>query len=316
MEITKNHINSILFGVSVADALGVPVEFSSRGRMEQYPISEMIDGGIHDQPIGTWSDDSSMTFLLAVSLLDDEFDLRKLANRFINWYEWGYWTPHGEVFDIGNTTSAAIARLRTIENVELAGGNHETENGNGSLMRILPLVLLAGKHSVSEYYDLVKSVSSLTHRHERSIVSCFYYLTLAKLLIKGNSKEAAYALANGIVQSELEKQSINKEEQRHFKRILEGEMRSIDYSKIRGSGYVVHSLEASVWCLLNTDSYEQAILKAIHLGEDTDTTAAITGGLAALHYGFESIPTRWLSKLVKREEIEALGSKLIKRYVL
>jgi len=316
MSITEDHIKSILFGVAVGDALGVPVEFSSREKMEQNPLSEMIGFGTYNQPKGTWSDDSTMTFCLAESLLEDEFSLRKLSNRFINWVDWGYWTPHGELFDIGNTTHAAIEKLRTIEDPELAGGSHETENGNGSLMRILPLILKTSQQSISESYNLIQSVSSLTHRHQRSVISCFYYLTFARFLIQGHSKESSYEMTNKNVISQLEERNIQKEELIHFKRILYDQISTLEYSQIRGSGYVIHSLESSIWCLLKTNTYKEAVLKAINLGEDTDTTAAITGGLAALTYGFNSIPQNWISQIVKKDEIEELATSLTHKYTM
>ena len=316
MRITEEHIKSILFGVAVGDALGVPVEFSSRDRMEKNPLSEMIGYGTYKQPKGTWSDDSTMTFCLAETLLDDEFTLRKLANRFINWVDWGYWTPHGELFDIGNTTHSAIERLRTIEKPELAGGNHETENGNGSLMRILPLILETGKISISKSYDIIKSVSSLTHRHERSIISCFYYLTFARHLIQGHSKESTYEMTNKIVHSELKEREVEETELKHFERILNDSIVTLKYNQIRGSGYVIHSLESSIWCLLKTENYKEAVLQAVNLGEDTDTTAAITGGLAGLRYGFNSIPEEWVNQIVKKDEIEKLAIRLSEKYTM
>lgn len=255
-----------------------------------------------------------MTFCLAETLLDEEFSLRKLANRFINWVDWGYWTPHGELFDIGNTTHSAIERLRTISDPELAGGSHETENGNGSLMRILPLILKTGKLSISDSYDLIKSVSSLTHRHERSIISCFYYLTFARQLIQGHSKESSYTMTNKIVESELKARAIEEIEVKHFERILNDSIPTLTYKQIQGSGYVIHSLESSIWCLLKTNSYKEAVLKAVNLGEDTDTTAAITGGVAALKYGFNSIPKEWLQQIVKKDDISDLANRLIEKY--
>jgi ADP-ribosylglycohydrolase len=315
MRITEDHIKSILFGVAVGDALGVPVEFSSRERMEKNPLSEMIGYGTYNQPKGTWSDDSTMTFCLAETLLDSEFSLRKLANRFINWVDWGYWTPHGELFDIGNSTHSAIERLRTIDNPELAGGSDETENGNGSLMRILPLILETGKLAISDSYELVNSVSSLTHKHIRSIISCFYYLTFARHLIHGHSKESTYEMTNKIVLNELHKREISEIELKHFERIFNDIIPSLNYNEIRGSGYVLHSLESSIWCLLKTENYKDSVLKAINLGEDTDTTAAITGGLAALTYGFKSIPKEWVDQIVKNEEIMDLANRLSEKYI-
>lgn len=316
MRITQDHIKSIIFGVAVGDALGVPVEFSSRERLVEKPLTDMIGFGTYNLPKGTWSDDSTMTFCLAESLLDDEFDLKKLSNRFINWVDWGYWTPYGQLFDIGNTTRKAIDNLRTIDNPENAGGSHEADNGNGSLMRILPLILYIGKLPIPHTYSIIKSVSSLTHRHERSVNACFYYLTFARYIILGYSKESAYQLTNATVLNEFkERQTVDKEFN-EFKNILEGNLSNFPISKIRGSGYVIHSLEASLWCLLNSNSYKEAVLKAVNLGEDTDTTAAITGGISALSFGYSSIPIEWVESLAKKSEIDDLVDKLVSKYTL
>lgn len=316
MRITEDHIKSIIFGVAVGDALGVPVEFSSRERMVDNPLTDMIGFGTYNLPKGTWSDDSTMTFCLAETLLDDEFDLKKLANRFINWVDWGYWTPYCELFDIGNTTKKAIDTLRTIDNPEKAGGSHESDNGNGSLMRILPLILDIGELPISLTYNKVKSVSSLTHSHERSVNACFYYLTFARYIILGHSKESSYQLTNATVINEFKERRITDKEFYEFNNILDGDLHNLPISKIRGSGYVIHSLEASLWCLLNANSYEEAVLKAVNLGEDTDTTAAITGGISALCFGYNSIPVDWVESLAKKEEIERLVKRLISKYTL
>ena len=316
MRITEDHIKSIIFGVAVGDALGVPVEFSSRERMVDNPLTDMIGFGTYNLPKGTWSDDSTMTFCLAETLLDDEFDLKKLANRFINWVDWGYWTPYCELFDIGNTTKKAIDTLRTIDNPEKAGGSHESDNGNGSLMRILPLILDIGELPISLTYNKVKSVSSLTHSHERSVNACFYYLTFARYIILGHSKESSYQLTNATVINEFKERRIADKEFHEFKNILDGDLHNLPISKIRGSGYVIHSLEASLWCLLNSNSYVEAVLKAVNLGEDTDTTAAITGGISALCFGYNSIPVDWVESLAKKEEIERLVKRLISKYTL
>ncbi len=276
----------------------------------------MIGFGTYNLPKGTWSDDSTMTFCLAESLLDDEFDLKKLSNRFINWVDWGYWTPYGELFDIGNTTSKAIDNLRTIDNPENAGGSHEADNGNGSLMRILPLILKIGNLPIPHTYSIIKSVSSLTHRHERSVNACFYYLTLARYIILGHSKESAYQLTNTTVINEFKERQIIDKEFNEFKNILEGDLSNLPISKIRGSGYVIHSLEASLWCLLNSNTYKEAVLKAVNLGEDTDTTAAITGGISALCFGYNSIPVNWVESLAKKEEIESLVKRLISKFTI
>jgi len=312
----RNSIEDALIGFITADALGVPVEFKSRDYLKQYPISEMIGYGTYNQPKGTWSDDSTMTLCLAESLLDEEFSLKKLANRFINWVDWGYWTPHGELFDIGNTTNAAIERLRTIDDPKLAGGKHETENGNGSLMRVLPLVFeIYDVRDEEEQFKTIRDVSSLTHAHDRSILSCFYYLTLARFL-RGHEYPPMemYKLTNNVFKRFVDKQSIDKNELKHFDRLINDSIQDLDESKIRSTGYVIDTLEAAVWCLLTTKNYRDAVLKAVNLGEDTDTVAAITGGLAGLYYGIGQIPENWINSLVKLEEINELIDKLSNKY--
>lgn len=312
----RNSIEDALIGFITADALGVPVEFKSREYLKQNPVNAMLGYGTYNQPKGTWSDDSTMTLCLAESLLDEEFSLRKLANRFINWVDWGYWTPHGELFDIGNTTHAAVERLRTIEDPKLAGGKHETENGNGSLMRILPLLFeLYDIKDEIEQYKSIKEISSLTHAHERSILSCFYYLTFARFL-RGHYYPPIemYKLTNNVFKRFSDNNSINKDELNHFDRLLSDSIQDLDESKIRSSGYVIDTLEAAVWCLLTTKNYKEAVLKAVNLGEDTDTVAAITGGLAGLYYGKRQIPSEWINSLAKLEEINELIDKLSNKY--
>ncbi|MBK8854026.1 MAG: ADP-ribosylglycohydrolase family protein [Saprospiraceae bacterium] len=232
MRITEDHIKSIIFGVAVGDALGVPVEFSSRERLVEKPLTDMIGFGTYNLPKGTGSDVSPTTFLSRSNIYWRMwFDLKKLSNRFINWVDWGYWTPYGELFDIGNTTSKAIDNLRTIDNPENAGGSHEADNGNGSLMRILPLILKIGNLPIPHTYSIIKSVSSLTHRHERSVNACFYYLTLARYIILGHSKESAYQLTNTTVINEFKERQIIDKEFNEFKNILEGDLSNLPIVK-------------------------------------------------------------------------------------
>jgi len=312
----RNSIEDALIGFVTADALGVPVEFKSREYLKQNPVTDMIGYGTYNQPKGTWSDDSTMTLCLAETLLDEEFSLKKLANRFINWVDWGYWTPHGELFDIGNTTHTALERLRTIEDPRLAGGKHETENGNGSLMRILPLVFeLYDIKDEEEQYKKIKDISSLTHSHDRSILSCFYYLTFARFL-RGHYYPPIemYKLTNNVVKKYVENHPNLEKETKHFERLLNDSIQDLDESQIKSTGYVIDSLEAAVWCLLTTKNYKDAVLKAVNLGEDTDTIAAITGGLAGLYYGKNQIPKEWINSIAKLKEINELIDKLSDKY--
>lgn len=312
----NNPIKNGIWGLVVGDALGVPVEFKSRDYLKQNPLNDMIGFGTYNQPAGTWSDDSSLALCLADEL-SKELNLQKIGNSFVKWYYENHWTPHGVVFDIGISTREAITRLKNGEKAELAGNWEENSNGNGSLMRILPLLFEVQKiKDRKERYELIKKVSSITHGHVRSCLACFYYLEIASFLsseIKHPITDA-YKVANHSLLKLLEELEINPKEAELFERITNGKLAELQETSIQSSGYVIHTLEASIWCLLTTKSYKEAVLKAINLGEDTDTTGAVVGGLAGLFYGIKSIPNEWIDKIARKEDVEELTNKLSDKY--
>lgn len=297
-----NNLQKILLGVATGDALGVPVEFKPRFYFQENPVTEMLEYGTYNQQKGTWSDDTSLTLCLAESIKEG-LDLDKLAQKFIAWKNDNYWTARGWVFDIGIGTRMAIERLENGVEPELAGGTNETENGNGSLMRILPLITYIKDLDIDERFDWTKKVSSLTHGHIRSIMACFYYLEFAKKIMDGKEKFQAYQELQIEVLEYFRSGNIDREEIELFKRLLEQDISQIDEVDIKSSGYVIDTLEASIWCLLTTSNYKEAVLKAVNLGNDTDTTGAVTGGLAVLVYGTNDIPKEWLEVLARREEL-------------
>ncbi|EDZ92156.1 MULTISPECIES: ADP-ribosylglycohydrolase family protein [Limnospira] len=299
-----------LMGVCVGDALGVPVEFNSRSDCQEKPITTMVGYGTYHQPAGTWSDDSSLTFCLAESLCNG-YNLHEIAKAFCKWMYEGYWTPYGNAFDIGGTTYRAISRLR--EGVEpiAAGGTDIRDNGNGSLMRILPLAY--GYNSL-EFPELIKRVhdcSRLTHGHPRSQMACGIYISIAVGLLQGMDIKTAYIEGLKAVKAIYTKPPF-KSELSELKRVWTGEIKSLPENAIASDGYVVHTLEASLWCLLKTSSYAEAVLTAVNLGSDTDTTGAVTGGLAGIYYGFEQIPSEWVKAIARREDIIDLANRLAK----
>lgn len=308
MEITEQ-IKSLLFGVAVGDALGVPAEFKRREFLRHNPITGMIGHGTHHMPPGTFSDDSSLTFCLAEALTG-EFDVNVIGQNFILWLDEGYWTATGTVFDVGNTTHYAIARMKQGITAEQAGGRDTYSNGNGSLMRIAPLAFYLSDKSLNERFELTRKVSSITHGHIRSIIACFYYLEFCLGLLKGEDKFDIYKKLQGEIPAFLASLAVDKAEMALFRRLLEEEIHQLPEEAISGDGYVLHTLEAAVWCLLTTDSYGDAVLKAVNLGDDTDTTGAVTGGLAGLLYGINGIPSQWISQLARNEEIEELAGRL------
>jgi ADP-ribosyl-[dinitrogen reductase] hydrolase len=306
----------ILFGLAIGDALGVPVEFEDRESLKANPVKEMIGFGTHNQPPGTWSDDSSLSFCLAEAILEEKYEIKAIAQKFIEWRYNSKWTPHGEVFDIGGTTQDAISRLKKGIQPELAGGMEDYDNGNGSLMRILPLIFEIIHKPIEERFEITKQVSSLTHAHIRSVISCFYYLEFARGLIQNKKPLNIYKELQNDFTDFLQSKKINPEEINKFNRLLKGNIYEVHEDEIKSGGYVLHTLEASIWCLLNTNSYENAVLKAVNFGEDTDTTGAVTGGLAGILYGFNNIPKSWINSVVKNNEIEILANNLYIKYNL
>jgi len=310
----KNNIyKAILLGVATGDALGVPVEFRDREDIAKRQVTDMKGYGTYNLPPGTWSDDSSLTFCLAEALVE-EFSLQNISSKFQGWLYHNYWTPYGSVFDVGIATKAAIYRLKTGVRPDLAGGFFEDDNGNGSLMRILPLLIYIKDKPIEERYELARTVSSITHGHIRSVISCFYYLEFARLLREGKDKMEIYYLLQEIIPSYLISIGINKDEINVFHRIFSGDISEVEEQNIHSSGYVLHTLEASVWCLLSTESYSAAVLKAVNLGSDTDTTGAVTGGLAGILYGWQSIPQQWIQQLARVEDILDLGKRLEEKF--
>lgn len=310
----KNKIHSALFGLAVGDALGVPVEFQNRELLKRFPVVDMRENGSHRQLKGTWSDDSSLAFCLADSLCNG-YNIEDIATKFLQWKNAEIWTPHGSVFDIGIATRNAIYRIAQGEQPTLCGGFDEEDNGNGSLMRILPIAFyLKDEADLNLIYQTVKDVSSITHAHFRSVFACFIYITYALELFKTENKIVAYKKTKTVVNNFIVDKEFNEREIQLFDRILKSNINESEEDKIYSSGYVLHSLEASFWCILNSSSYKETVLKAVNLGEDTDTTATIAGGLAGLIYEYNEIPTEWINVLARKNDITDLCIKLEEKY--
>ena len=307
-----NNLNkNILLGTAIGDALGVPVEFEHRQELEKNPVVGMREYGTHNQPKGTWSDDSSLALCLAESLCNG-YNLNDIADKFIRWYYDGYCTPYGRVFDVGVTTARAISYLQSGCKPELAGMDRERDNGNGSLMRILPLIPYIINMEEEDRFRIIGEVSSLTHRHPRSILACISLCEFAIQYINLQSIEKAYQTMQQTMLQLLKKEMFI-EEDIPFKRLVGlsyEEFKNIELKDIRSTGYVIDTLEASLWCIFNTTSYKDAVLKAVNLGDDTDTVGAITGGLAGIIYGYDTIPSKWIDTLVRKDDIIGLGEKL------
>lgn len=293
-QINEEIILSSILGFVIGDALGVPVEFKSREDLTNNPVTDMRGFGTHNQPKGTWSDDSSMVLATIDSINEtQELNYADIMKRFLAWYENGKYTNDNRLFDIGFGTRRALEKYKNGTKAEKCGSKDYNNNGNGSLMRMLPVVLFLlsvdlpyNKEVEATYYT-----SSLTHAHDISLAGCKIYTDYIRELIA--TKNPRQALEN------LKKYEYNEyyDETFVYSRLLSGAITDLDESQIKSSGYIVHTLEAAIWCLINSNSFEEAVLKAVNLGSDTDTIAALTGSLAGILYGYKNIPERWISQV-------------------
>lgn len=310
---TQERILGGLLGAVTGDALGVPVEFLRREELRSNPVREMRGWGTHSQPRGTWSDDTSMALCLAESITTLGWDLDDQARRFTRWAFENYWTPHGRTFDIGGTTLAALRRFRSGSPARSCGGTGERDNGNGSLMRILPAAIWFSGTSEEMILSAFSGASAVTHAHGRSRLAVVCFGLLVRALLEGMSPAEGLRRAAGDVRRLAGEGLLDpamREELPALSRILDGSILELPEEEIRSGGYVVDTLEASIWCLGRTSSWEECVLAAVNLGGDTDTTGTVAGGLAGILYGSAAIPPEWVDTLARREQVEALLSSL------
>lgn len=317
-------MDSILLGMAVGDAVGVPVEFQSREQRIKDPVVDMREYGVHGQPIGTWSDDSQLAFNMLESLIWG-WNLKDMGERFVSWYRHATWTPHGRVFDAGFTTVQAIETLER-GNIppNMCGGISITSNGNGSVMRILPIVPWFIHNKVDSSvirYKMCSDLSSLTHAHPISVMSCFLLTEFARhLYFKRTIENKIGVKTQAYTNMKLELASIkdiipfNPQFLEKFSNLLDGNVAELDDDALNGSGFCVDTVTTSIFCILTTDNYRDAVLKAVNYGDDTDTTACVTGGLAGILYGKEGIPTEWVENIVKKDDIIDLATRYGAKY--
>jgi ADP-ribosyl-[dinitrogen reductase] hydrolase len=303
-----------LWGSLVGDALGVPVEFKDRLEVRVDPVQDMRGFGSHKQPAGTWSDDSSLLLCSVDSLNRSEFDTEDMGRRFLAWYREELWTPHGRVFDVGRATSEALNRIAIGIRAEMAGGDSESSNGNGSLMRIIPVSLRFANSPTKQLLDWIHRASAITHRHPRSQLACGLYTLIIRQLLDGKNPSDALKNALSDFHAFYKPEPWWASEFEFFQLLLEGNLAQRTESEINSGGYVIHTLTASIWCLLTTTSFDECVLKSVNLGGDTDTTGCVAGGLAGVHYGVNAIPTKWIESLARHKEIKVLFDQFAGAY--
>ena len=302
-------VKGMLLGLATGDALGVPVEFESRRSLKHEPVVNMRGGGSWNQEAGTWSDDTSLTVAAMESISRlGKIDYADVMENFFKWYAKDAFTATGYRFDIGNTTRSAIVRysrklLRPLE----CGATDINSNGNGSLMRILPatfyLYAKGGGKFDAAALETIHEFSALTHGHIISKIACGIYSLIAAQILNGKNISAAFE--DGM--AEAQNFYGNDDAFKNFSRLCDKNFAALPEDEISASGYVADTLEAALWCLLNTADYKSLALKAVNLGEDTDTVGAVAGGLAGIFYGAESIPAEWLQILKRRTYLEQIA---------
>lgn len=292
----QNRFRGCLLGLAAGDAVGTTVEFIPRGSFPK--MTDMVGGGPFHLKAGQWTDDTSMALCLATSLIEKKgFDPADQMDRYWDWYKNGYMSSTGICFDIGNTVRYALDRYHRTRN-PFSGSDSPNSAGNGSLMRLASI-------TVFYFPDLEKIVhfagesSRTTHGALECIEACQLFAEMIYLALSGYSRDQILFDTKVKISSP----KINA--------IADGSYSPKSIAQIRGTGYVVESLEAALWCFYQTDTFESAILQAANLGDDADTTAAICGQIAGAFYGEAGIPDTWLNKLHMRNEIAMLADKLL-----
>lgn len=285
-----------LLGLATGDAVGTTVEFQPHGTF--LPITDMVGGGPFNLQPGQWTDDTSMALCLATSLVEvGEFDAADQMNRYCAWYESGYLSSTGKCFDIGNTVSQALYQYKVSGN-PFSGSTNPRSAGNGCLMRLAPIPMF--------YFpdrEHILHFSGESSRTTHGAAECIDASRLfGDILFRALSGASKTEILLGSDLEAIESSSIRA--------IARGDYQQKTVHQMRGTGYVVESLEAALWCFWTTETYEEAILAATNLGDDADTTAAICGQVAGAYYGESGIPDRWLSKLTMRQEITELADRL------
>ena len=227
----------------------------------------------------------------------------------MRWADKGLWTAWGEPFDIGVTTSDALHRIKNGTPAMKAGGQDEYSNGNGSLMRILPVVIRFAAEPIESFADHVEKVSAITHGRLRSRMACVFYGLVVRQLLLGRQPSPALDAARTEFTGRYEQAASFS----LFRDVLEDDLVALREDNIISTGYVLHTLHASLWCLLTTRCYQDCVLKAVNLGGDTDTTGCVAGGLAGVAYGINSIPTDWIGQMPRKEDVDNIFTKFAAR---
>ena len=290
-----------LLGLAIGDALGAAVEFRPPGTFP--PVTGFRDGGPHRLEAGEWTDDTSMAIALADSIAKVGWDLNDQAKRYVDWWRAGKYSVNGRCFDIGITTQRALSNFASNQDALTSGERSEQASGNGSIMRLAPVPIRFGSlypNDLAELARLAEESSLPTHASSQCISACRYFATVLAALIEGVDRDTALSRDWEPLQKLNEIQPLNP----LIQKVAKGSFRSKQPPEIQGSGWVVKSLEASLWAFHDAQDFEDAVFKAVNLGDDADTTGAVCGQLAGAYWGESGIPESLRSGLARMDMLE------------
>lgn len=309
----RDRLRGMLYGLAVGDALGAAVEFRPPGTFPE--VTGYRGGGPHGLNPGEWTDDTSMALALADSIAEAGWDLDDQARRYVTWWKTGAYSINGRCFDIGITTSASLARFRTIGDARRSGDPSERASGNGSIMRLAPVVI----HHIDRFPGAIETLadraveSSLpTHASGPCRSACAYMAILLAGLAHGLRREEVLDPCWEPLERLRRSHPLHPE----VDEIASGSFRRKRPPEIRGSGYVVRSLEAALWAFHDAADFREAVLRAVNLGDDADTTGAVCGQIAGAFWGETGIPDAWREGLAGRNRIEQALEGLLREHTV
>ncbi len=287
-----------LFGLAIGDALGAPVEFEGRGCFE--PVTDLRPGGAFDVKAGGWTDDTAMALCLGQSLIERKgFDPKDQMEKYMKWLDTGYLSAEERAIGLGNTIAVSLEKFRKTGN-PFCGSTDPMTAGNGTIMKLAPVPMYYHPdHGAAVDYSVESSKT--THRAQEVLDSCSAMASILCHLFDGKDKKTAL---NMVKEKTFKSEAVSK--------ILSTDFAKVDPENLESTGYVIHTLNSALWAFATSDSFEEALLKAVNLGDDADTVGAVCGQFAGAYWGYSGIPEKWLSKVARFGLIMDIGEKLIK----
>lgn len=301
------HVKDGLIGLAVGNAMGVPTETTSREELLEKPVIKMMPRIRDGIPKGAWNDSTSLTIATIDAMIHKGIDYNEIAESFVKWFTANQFCSLKESFDVGETTlKALVSFTQHLESAENCGLSGIQDNGNGSLIRMLPLAyyFVASKATERDILEITRNVSSITHAHEISVCGCYIYVRYMMYLLRGNNKFSALTKVRGLDYSIFSKETVDC-----YHRILKEDITELTIDDIHSTAYIVDSLETALWSFLQSSNYKECVIATTNIGESTSSIGAIAGALAGIFYGFSNIPKNYLEDLKKKEYLESICDK-------